>query len=133
MGILKLSVMSAQNVPFETSNVRIDVDEQSRTTQNEEGTFPKFGEQFEFHEVGMDQKVEVVLCNLAGNEFLSADFDLNQLKDQKVHDVWVKLKNSNTYSLTDVRVRIVARYIYKQSLICEEAISGWKVHLKELK
>jgi hypothetical protein len=74
-----------------------------------------------------------VLSNQAGNEFLSTSLNLNELKDQKVHDKWVRLKNSSTYTLTDVRVQIVARYVYKQSLICEEAITGWKFHLKELK
>lgn len=125
--------MSAQNVPFESSQVRIDVGDESRTTGNEQGRFPKFGEQFEFHEVSMDTAVDVVLSNQAGNEFLSTSLNLNEFNDQKVHDKWVRLKNSSTYTLTDTKIQIVGRYVYKQSLICEEAITGWKFHLKELR
>lgn len=115
------------------SAIEIQTEGETFTTSVEESKFPKFNQNFKFHNLRKDDVVSITLLDENSDGKFNSTIKINEFIDQKLHDKWVTLIDPSTERITDIKARLVVHYVYSPVPLCEEAIHGWQNHLSKLK
>lgn len=125
--------VEAQNVPFHNSYIQVESENDTFSTIKEQGRFPKFGQEHKFLGINKSEKIEVSIWSENTSDRLGNSITVSEFEDQKLHDKWIRMINPETRMPTDTKIRLIIHFVYSKVALCEEAISGWKQHIHELK